>query len=155
MSTIEPLTSNKEESVPIRVSLRAVFSKYAITPARGINFGPHTYNTTSKPRTFEITNLGGYWSPLFMRFACSGLSNHRCSSGCVIIRAVEPDPGARSAPMCSVEHGAHQSNIFTQNGLLAAWDTGDFSFNYRLFNFASPPTTKLSTAAPVESKDKK
>ncbi|KAF5830389.1 hypothetical protein DUNSADRAFT_14652 [Dunaliella salina] len=89
MSTIEPLTSSKEESVPIRVSLRAVFSKYAITPARGINFGPHTYNTTSKPRTFEITNMG------------------------------------------------------------------DFSFNYRLFNFASPPREKLSTAAPAESKDKK
>ena len=46
--------------MPIRVSLRAVFSKYAITPARGINFGPHTYNTSSKPRTFEITNMGAF-----------------------------------------------------------------------------------------------
>lgn len=48
----------QEESIPVRVSLKAVFSKYAITPARGIDFGPLTYNTTSKPRTFEITNLG-------------------------------------------------------------------------------------------------
>ncbi len=31
-----------------------------MTPARGINFGPNTYNTTSKPKTFEITNLGEF-----------------------------------------------------------------------------------------------
>jgi len=51
----------QEETVPIRVSLRAVFSKYAITPARGIHFGPHTYSTTSKPRVFDITNMGEWW----------------------------------------------------------------------------------------------
>jgi len=33
--------------------------------------------------------------------------------------------------------------------------TGDFPFSYRLFNFASPPATKLSTAAPIDAKDKK
>lgn len=60
LAIIEPLTTNKEESIPIRVSVRALFSKYAITPARGINFGPLTYNTSSKPRTFEITNLGEF-----------------------------------------------------------------------------------------------
>lgn len=46
--------------MPIRVSVRAVFSKYSLTPARGINFEPLTYNNTSKPRTFEITNLGEF-----------------------------------------------------------------------------------------------
>ncbi|GFH30481.1 MSP domain-containing protein, partial [Haematococcus lacustris] len=56
LAIIEPLTSNKEDIVPIRVSVRAVFSKYAITPARGVNFGPQAYNTTSKPRTFELVN---------------------------------------------------------------------------------------------------
>lgn len=60
LSVIEPLTRNKEDSIPIRTSVRALFSKYSITPARGINFGPLTYNTTSKPRTFEITNLGEF-----------------------------------------------------------------------------------------------
>lgn len=43
-----------------QLSVRAVFSKYSITPARGINFGPITYNTTSKPKTFEIHNLGEF-----------------------------------------------------------------------------------------------
>jgi uncharacterized membrane protein YhhN len=33
--------------------------------------------------------------------------------------------------------------------------SGDFSFNYRLFNFANPPAVKLSTAAPIDPKDKK
>jgi hypothetical protein len=53
------------DTVPIRVSVRAVFSRYAITPARGIIFGPATYGTSSKPRTFEICNAGDFafdWS---------------------------------------------------------------------------------------------
>lgn len=42
------------------MSVRAVFCKYQITPQRGINFGPVTYNTTSKPKTFEIVNTGEF-----------------------------------------------------------------------------------------------
>jgi hydrocephalus-inducing protein len=60
LAIIEPSTSAKEEIVPIRVSVKAVFSKYAITPARGINFGPLQYGTSSKPRTFEIANNGEF-----------------------------------------------------------------------------------------------
>ncbi len=45
---------------PIRVSVHAVYSKYTITPARGINFGPLTYSSVSKPRTFEIANTGAF-----------------------------------------------------------------------------------------------
>jgi len=59
-SPLPACTRVQEEMVPIRVSVRAVFSRYSITPARGINFGPLTYNTTSKPRSFEITNLGAW-----------------------------------------------------------------------------------------------
>jgi hydrocephalus-inducing protein len=54
LSIVEPLTSNKEQVVPIKLTARAVFSKYSITPAKGIIFGPQTYNTTSKPRTIEV-----------------------------------------------------------------------------------------------------
>ncbi|KAJ9512718.1 hypothetical protein QJQ45_019009 [Haematococcus lacustris] len=90
LAIIEPLTSNKEDIVPIRVSVRAVFSKYAITPARGVNFGPQAYNTTSKPRTFELVNTGQHLV------------------GCA----------------------------------------GEFPFNFRLFNFATPTT-------PVSGADKK
>ncbi|KAG2489301.1 hypothetical protein HYH03_012133 [Edaphochlamys debaryana] len=60
LSIIEPLTTNKEDTIPIQISARAVFSKYAVTPARGIHFGPTTYNTASKPKVVEITNLGQF-----------------------------------------------------------------------------------------------
>ena len=42
----------------VQVSLRAVFSKYSITPARALNFGPVVYNSTAGPRTVEVTNVG-------------------------------------------------------------------------------------------------
>ena len=42
----------------MQVSVRAVFSKYSITPARALNFGPNLYNTTAGPRTLEVTNVG-------------------------------------------------------------------------------------------------
>jgi hypothetical protein len=58
LAIIEPLTAAKADTVPIRLSVRAVFSRYSITPARGIIFGPVTNGTTTKPRTFEITNSG-------------------------------------------------------------------------------------------------
>lgn len=46
--------------IPIKLSVRSVFSRYALTPARGLNFGPMEYNTVAKPRIFEITNLGEF-----------------------------------------------------------------------------------------------
>ena len=60
MSIIEVATDLTEETVPMKTSVRAVFNKYSITPARGIVFGPHTYNTLSNPRTFTITNHGEF-----------------------------------------------------------------------------------------------
>ncbi|KXZ49496.1 hypothetical protein GPECTOR_21g722 [Gonium pectorale] len=60
LSIIEPLTTNREDSIPIQISGRAVFSKFAVTPARGIHFGPVTYSTASKPKVVEITNLGQF-----------------------------------------------------------------------------------------------
>ena len=60
LSIIEPLTTNREDTIPIQISGHAVFSKYAVTPARGIHFGPVTYNTASKPKVVEITNLGQF-----------------------------------------------------------------------------------------------
>lgn len=55
---IEKLTNTVEQKVPIKVDVVAVFSKYSITPARGLSFGPTTYRTQSKPRIFEVQNLG-------------------------------------------------------------------------------------------------
>lgn len=60
MSVIEVMTDATEEVVPVKISLRALFNKYSVTPARGIHFGPHVYNTTSNPRTFTLTNLGEF-----------------------------------------------------------------------------------------------
>ena len=42
----------------VQLSARAVFSKYSVTPARALNFGPITYNTSAAPRTVEVTNVG-------------------------------------------------------------------------------------------------
>ncbi|KAL0040642.1 hypothetical protein WJX79_000331 [Trebouxia sp. C0005] len=54
----EPLTGRKEVTLPVKISARAVFSKYSITPARALNFGPAMYNTSTGPRTLEVTNVG-------------------------------------------------------------------------------------------------
>mmetsp|Transcript_4036 Transcript_4036/g.9628 ORF Transcript_4036/g.9628 Transcript_4036/m.9628 type:complete len:4944 (+) Transcript_4036:104-14935(+) len=45
--------------LPIKVNVRAVFSKFRILPSKGINFGPLVYNT-KKSRTFEIQNKGEF-----------------------------------------------------------------------------------------------
>ena len=50
--------SFNNEPGDIQISARAVFSKYSITPARALNFGPAMYNTTAGPRTLEVTNVG-------------------------------------------------------------------------------------------------
>lgn len=60
LSLIEPATDHSEQVVPIKLSGHAVFSHYAITPARGLHFGPVTYNTLSKPRSFEVMNTGEF-----------------------------------------------------------------------------------------------
>jgi hydrocephalus-inducing protein len=60
LNVIEPATGRVEFVVPIKLSARAQFSRYAITPARGLHFGPVTYGTATAPRTFEVTNLGGF-----------------------------------------------------------------------------------------------
>lgn len=58
LALIEPLTGLTESVVPVHLSGRAVFSKWAITPAKGILFGPLTAGTASKPRTIEV-----WWWP--------------------------------------------------------------------------------------------
>lgn len=60
LTLIEPTTDHPEQVVPIKLSGHAVFSHYAITPARGLHFGPVIYNTLSKPRTFEVMNTGEF-----------------------------------------------------------------------------------------------
>jgi hydrocephalus-inducing protein len=60
LSLTEPTTEVQEQQVPIKLSARAMFSHYAITPAHGLHFGPVTYNTVSKPRCFEVVNLGEF-----------------------------------------------------------------------------------------------
>lgn len=60
LSLIEPSTSRAQQVVPIKLSGHAVFSHYAITPARGLHFGPVTYNTLSQPRVLEVMNTGEF-----------------------------------------------------------------------------------------------
>jgi hydrocephalus-inducing protein len=60
LSLIEPITDHSEHVVPIKLSGHAVFSHYAITPAKSLHFGPVTYNTLSKPRFFEVMNTGEF-----------------------------------------------------------------------------------------------
>lgn len=60
LEIVEPMTGAKEESIPIPLSVNSVFSKYSITPARGINFGSIEYNTCSEPATIQISNLGHF-----------------------------------------------------------------------------------------------
>jgi hydrocephalus-inducing protein len=60
LTLIEPATGRAEHLLPLKLSGRATFSRYSVTPARGLHFGPVTYNTTSAPRVFEIVNLGEF-----------------------------------------------------------------------------------------------
>lgn len=54
----EPLTGEREVSIPLPVRVKAVFSKFTILPTKGINFGPHLYNTVSTTKEIEIVNNG-------------------------------------------------------------------------------------------------
>ena len=57
---VETLTEKTEHTIPVRVDVDAVFSKYVLRPANGLNFGPHVYDTESEPKTFEILNKGEF-----------------------------------------------------------------------------------------------
>jgi hydrocephalus-inducing protein len=70
LSLIEPATGRAEQTLPVRLSARAQFSKYSVTPARGLHFGPNTYGTTSKPWSFEVCNLGEF--PFTLRLSQLG-----------------------------------------------------------------------------------
>eukprot|EP01135_Chromosphaera_perkinsii_P007876 Nk52_evm68s1020 gene=Nk52_evmTU68s1020 len=56
---IEVLTNEIIATIPVKVSVRAVFSKFSVQPSRDINFGAMVYNT-KKTRTFTIENLGDF-----------------------------------------------------------------------------------------------
>jgi hydrocephalus-inducing protein len=60
LAITEPATGRVESVLPVKLSARAQFSRYAVTPARGLHFGPVTYGTSTPPRTFEVTNLGEF-----------------------------------------------------------------------------------------------
>lgn len=60
LSLIDPSKDIKEQQLQIKLSAKVQFSHYALTPARGLHFGPVTYNTLSKPRCFEVVNLGQF-----------------------------------------------------------------------------------------------
>ena len=57
---VETLTEKTEHTIPVRVDVDAVFSKYVLRPANGLDFGPHVYDTDSEPKTFEILNKGEF-----------------------------------------------------------------------------------------------
>lgn len=65
----EPLNAAKTHVLPVKVSARALFNRCSLTPAKGINFGPLQYSSSSKPRSFELANLGEF--PLHFRLQAS------------------------------------------------------------------------------------
>ncbi len=56
----EPLTGVAEVKIPVAISLRALFSKFSIQPARGLNFGPIQSGTSAAGKSIEIANLGEF-----------------------------------------------------------------------------------------------
>ncbi len=65
----EPLNAAKTHVLPVKVSARALFNRCSLTPSKGINFGPLQYSSSSKPRSFELANLGEF--PLHFRLQAS------------------------------------------------------------------------------------
>jgi hypothetical protein len=57
--TVEPSTAEVIDSVPIKLTTRAVFSKYAILPVRDLNFGALVYGSKGV-RQFYIDNIGEF-----------------------------------------------------------------------------------------------
>lgn len=76
----EPGSADVLGSWTLNISVRAVFSKFTLVPAFGLNFGPLVF-ATSKTRKFEIRNNGEF--PLEFKFVAEGTTS--------------PDPGATAA----------------------------------------------------------
>jgi hydrocephalus-inducing protein len=101
---IEPTTDSKEQQVPIKLSARAQFSHYAITPARGLHFAPNTYNTLSKPRCFEVVNLGEF--PFNLRvFDMHAKQNAEAAA----LKALAEETAAKAAALAGKPQGTRQS----------------------------------------------
>eukprot|EP00667_Euglena_gracilis_P000008 EG_transcript_8 len=83
----EPRTNKSIGAVPVPVSVRAVFSKYLLTPAHGINFGPGLF-TTKKTATFEIANQGAFDVPYRLFSLKEGLP----ADGLLVARETTPAP---------------------------------------------------------------
>lgn len=56
---VDPITNQLISKIPIHVNVRAVFSRYSVSPERGINFGPFIYGS-KKSKQFTITNEGEF-----------------------------------------------------------------------------------------------
>ncbi len=56
---IEPSLDGGEtiNTIPIKVSVQALFSKYSVNPSNGINFGPLVYGSRKK-QTLIVENRG-------------------------------------------------------------------------------------------------
>ena len=77
----------------VQLSARAVFSKYSVTPARALNFGPITYNTNAAPRKMEVTNVGEVSFSLRLFDPAKGLVSYcpACSHlACQLVRFCTP-----------------------------------------------------------------
>ncbi|KAJ3305286.1 hypothetical protein HDV03_001884, partial [Kappamyces sp. JEL0829] len=55
----EPATGEVTASIPVKVSARAVFSKFVVLPARDLNFGALVYGTKSS-KQFTLENSGEF-----------------------------------------------------------------------------------------------
>lgn len=96
LSIIETLNNSVENKIPIRVDLKAVFTKYNVTPARGLSFGPVTYKTQSKPRVFEVANLGEF--PFVFRVFDMANPPEPGSLGTAVTAASDPKAKAAAKP---------------------------------------------------------
>jgi hypothetical protein len=51
---------NALEHMLLQVSVVTLFSRYALLPANGLDFGPHLYNTQSEAKILQICNHGKF-----------------------------------------------------------------------------------------------
>jgi hydrocephalus-inducing protein len=101
---IEPTTDSKEQQVPIKLSADVQFSHYAITPAQGLHFGPNTYNSLSKPRCFEVVNLGKF--PFHLRvFDMYDKQNAEAAA----LKALAEETAAKAAALAGKTQGTRQA----------------------------------------------
>lgn len=85
----------------VQVNVRAVFSKYSITPARALNFGPVIYNSTAGPHTLEVTNVGEVPVNLRLFDPVKGLVSCCCIL-CFILCTCTLDECPLDISLCSV-----------------------------------------------------